>query len=85
MRMLVAPGNGVTSFIVWEFPAGNTSFIRIGQNGQRIPVQALMEWVYDPACGGPEMDGIVWEQPAIGGGVATVVLFMGGGAAGVSG
>jgi hypothetical protein len=82
VRQLVAPGNGITSFTVLEFPAGNVSFIRIGQNGQRVPVILGMEWTYDP-CNGPEPDGLVWEQPAVGGGIATVIVFFGSGSVGL--
>ena len=83
MRQLVGPANAITSFTILSFPAGNTSFIRIGQNGQRIPVIDQMQWEYDQCGSGPEQEGLVWEQPAVGAGIAVVAVFMGGGSAGI--
>ena len=79
---LVGPANSITSFTVLSFPAGNTSFIRLGQNGQRIPVVDQMKWDYDP-CYGPESEGLIWEVAVAGAGVAQIIVFTGGGAVGL--
>jgi hypothetical protein len=78
---LVGPANAITSFTILAFPGG-VSFIRLGQNGQRIPVVDQMKWDYDP-CFGPENEGLIWEQPVAGAGVASIIIFMGGGSVGL--
>jgi len=81
VRTLTGAANTISSFTVIVYPAGGVSFLRIGQNGARIPVVLGMQWIYDP-CEGGEREGLTWDQPAAGAGIAQIIIFTGGGALG---